>query len=217
MICVYEAVDIPASDFLLIDDHALVANGLKELLVRMLPDNCTVDISTSVEKAKANLQAHHYRFLITDLMIPGQNVWDFIAYSRKHYPELIILVVSSVIDTGNIKECLMLGVNGYISKAVSHREFKLALEYTFNGKKFVSSDVSSRIAGSILSVENTMLTKKELEVLRLIASGYKTKVIGDMLHISPITVMTHKRSLLRKLGLHSATELVKYAYDNHLT
>lgn len=205
-----------ALNILLLDDHALVVESFGELLKKLFPQDHSIHMFTSVEKAKASLQTLSYDLVLTDLIMPGQNVQEFIKHTRKTYPELIILIVSCVMDINCIKECLALGVNGYISKATHPDEISLAFKNVFSGRKFVSSDLSGRIAGSIFSIERTTLTKKELEVLRLIAAGHRTKMIAEMLHVSPITITTHKRSLLQKLNLHSAIELVKYAYENDL-
>lgn len=205
-----------ATNVLLLDDHALVAEGFRALLNKILPDGSIIHAFTSTDKAKQDLQTFPCNFVITDLIMPGQQVMEWITYIRKTYPDIIILIISSVIDINSIKECLSLGVHGYISKATHPDEIRLAMENTFSGRKFISSDLSGKLASSILSIENTTLTKKEMEVLRLIAAGHKTRIIAEMLHISPITIMTHKRNLMQKLNLHSAVELVKYAYDNHL-
>ncbi|RQO29839.1 hypothetical protein DBR32_14745 [Taibaiella sp. KBW10] len=210
-------INISGIHILLLDDHALVAEGLKQLLIKMLPDDCIINVFNEVEKAKKELQSIHYDYVITDLIMPGQNVPEFITYMRIHDPELIILVLSSIIDINSIKECLALGVNGYISKGTPPEEMKLAFENTHRGRKFISSDISGRLASSIFSIDNTTLTKRELEVLRLLATGHKTKTVAEILHVSPITIMTHKRNLMQKLQLHSVVGLVKYAYDNHLT
>ncbi|MCE7042379.1 response regulator transcription factor [Dyadobacter sp. CY312] len=212
----HNTAEIAASDILLIDDHILVAEGFKELLLKILPPGSKVDICFSVDKARMNLQGGSYRFVITDLMIPGQDVLEFITYCRKTFKNIIIIVITGVVDANSIRACLAAGANGYLSKAIEPRDVKLALEYTYLGKKFISNDLSGKLADSILSAENTALTAKEMEILRLIAAGKGTKVIAEILFISPITVMTHKRNILRKLNLHSATELVKYAYDNNL-
>lgn len=208
--------DIPQLDVMLIDDHALFAEGVRELLFKILPSGSEISLFSSVAKAKESLQTRSYRVVITDLVMPGQNVLDFIAYCHRNYSETVILVISSVIEASSIKACLTAGANGYMSKAIRLNEIRLALECTLQGRKYVSSDLSGRLADSILSMENTTLTNKELEVLRLIAGGIQTKKIADMLHVSPVTIITHKRNILRKLNLHSATELVKYAFENNL-
>ncbi|MCE7044629.1 response regulator transcription factor [Dyadobacter sp. CY312] len=201
---------------MLIDDHALVAEGFRELLLKILPPESTVDIFSSTERATKGLEIENYTIVITDLIIPGQNVLNFIATCRKAYEGIIILVISSVVDANSIKSCLAAGANGYLSKAVTSNEIILALEYTFDGKRFISGDLTGRLTDSILFTGNSGLTKKEMEVLRLVAAGNKTKKVAEILFVSPITIMAHKRNIMRKLNLHSSTELVKYVYENNL-
>lgn len=212
----FEPVDIPASRLLLLDDHTLVVESFKELLIRILPAGCTIDSFTSVATASATLATQPYHFLLTDLVMPGENVKEFITSCRTQYPDMVIIVISTILDITSIKECLRMGVAGYLSKSVQHHEIRYALENTYHGRKYISNDLSDKLTNNFLEIENSVLTKKELEVVRMIAAGYSTKVAAEKLHISPITLMTHKRSILQKLGLHSSTELVKYAYDNHL-
>lgn len=212
----YNTSEILAGRIMLVDDHVLVAEGFRELLRRMLPAGDVIDVFASVEAANAALKATGYRILLTDLNMPGQNVLSFITACRRNYADLIILVVSSSMDSNGIKACFAAGANGYLSKAVSLGEIKLALEYTIAGKKFVSADLAGKLADNIFSAENTVLTNKEREVLSLIGAGKRTKEIADMLFVSPITVMTHKRNIMRKLDLHSVTDLVRYVFNNNL-
>ena len=213
----YKKIDIPTINILLLEDHSLVAEGFRQLLIKMLPDDCIINILQDLNKAKREIESSHYDYVITDLIMPGQNVLDFICYLRPKYPELLIMVISSVIDTNTVRSCLSLGINGYISKGTPPEEIKFAFENTYGGRKFISSDLSGRLAGSVLSIDNSTLTKRELEVLRLLAAGHKTKTVAEMLYVSPITIMTHKRSLMYKLNVNSVVGLVKYAYDNHIS
>jgi len=212
----FNPINIPASAVLLIDDHSLVVEGFRELLKKLLPEGCSINAFTSIEQAKLSLQSFKYDFIITDLIMPGQNVPDFIAGIRKNYPDLIIIALSSVIDINKIKEYFALGMNGYLSKGAGPEEIKHAFENTYRGQQFISNDLRGKLFSNFLAIENTILTKKEQEVLRLIAGGAKNKIIAEQLHVSPVTIATHKRSLMHKLELHSTAELVKYAYENHL-
>jgi DNA-binding NarL/FixJ family response regulator len=212
----YRTINVPPCNILLVDDHALLSVGMSELLKRMLP-GCEVDFYNTIERAKAALRSKKYSYLLSDLVMPGQEVKEFLYSTRQEYPELIILILSSLTDVNLLRDYLAKGINGYLSKTISEYELKQAFEATYNGNKYISSDLNSKLAANLYSIQNTPLTKKELEVLRLVAAGYNVNKIANELYISPVTVMTHRRSILSKLGLHSAAELVKYAYDNNLT
>ncbi|MGE9313231.1 LuxR C-terminal-related transcriptional regulator [Niabella sp. CJ426] len=209
-------INIPAVNILIVDDHPLVSEGLKSLLVTMLPETSIINTADTVDKAKKDLEIQSYQYVLTDLMMPGQKIPPFISYIHSHYPGIIIMIVSSVTDINTVKECLSLGAHGFLSKGVEPHEIKLAFENVYKGRLYISSDLTGKFASGVLATDSTALTKKELEVLRLLAAGHKTKLVAEMLHISSVTVMTHKRNLMQKLNVHSAVELVKYAYDNHL-
>lgn len=211
-----EQIDLPFFKALLIDDHILFAQSLAELIRAMAPAS-DINYMTSVEKIREELKANEYQFLLIDLLIPGVDTKEFISYCVKKYPTLIIIVISSVIDISKIKECFSIGIGAYLTKAISSYELKLALEKTYRGEKYISSDLSGRLASSFFSVEQNNLTTKELEVLRLVAAGNTVNQIAATLHSSPFTIMAHRRKIMKKLDLHSAAELVKYAFENNLT
>lgn len=209
-------IDLPVFNALIIDDHQLFAQGFTELLKTMAPEGCTLSHISAAEKAREELQRNNYQFLFTDLLIPGFDTKEFIIHCRKKYPELIIIVVSTILEISKVKECFGIGVNGFLSKAVNNYELKLALEITYNGGTYVSSNLNGRLASSLFIAEQHTLTSKEIEVLRLIAEGCKVEKIADTLFISTYTVMAHRRNIMKKLDLHSAAELVKYAFENKL-
>ncbi len=201
---------------MLVDDHIMFTQGLSELLSKILPD-AVINEFQSVEKAKTALASGEYDFLLSDLRMPGYNVKDFISDCRKNYPLLNIVILSTIIEIPVIKEYLAVGVDGYLTKAVSVDEMKIALKKIYNGEKYISSDISAKLATSFFEEKRSPLTKKELEILQMIVSGNTVIQTAEKLLISPSTVMAHRRSIMSKLDLHSAAELVKYAYENKLT
>jgi DNA-binding NarL/FixJ family response regulator len=149
-------------------------------------------------------------------MIPGNDVKEFISFCKKQYPGLYIIIISSVTDIHTMKVLFAEGVNGYLSKAVNYSELKTALEKIYSGERYLSTDLTGKLATFFFEGEESKLTKKELEILRIVASGKTVKQTAEDLLISPSTVMAHRRSIMSKLDLHSAAELVKYAYANKL-
>jgi len=210
-----DQIDLPPFKALLVDDHLLVLKGFSELLKSMSPES-TITYFNSVERVKDELKAGGYHFLVSDLMMPGTNTKEFIIFCKKNFPGLIIIILSSVVEINIVKEYLGLGVNAFISKAVSHQEIKQAMEATYRGESFVSSNLSGKLAFSLFAVEKTTLTHRELEILKLIAAGYSVEKTAALLNKSSFTVLAHRRSIMKKLNLHSAPELVKYAFENNL-
>lgn len=207
--------EVPALRIMLMDDHLLFCEGIKEIIEKLLP-NCVFSYCTNTKKAKEILDQQTHQFFLSDLLIPGEYTKEFISFCKATYPELSIIILSSITDINTIKECFALGINGYISKAVGHYELTTALQNVYNGDKYISTDLSGRVATSFFEAEKKNLTKKELEVLRLVAAGNTVNMIAETLLISPHTVMAHRRNIMGKLDLHSGAELVKYAFENKL-
>ena len=207
--------DIPAFKAMLIDDHLMFSQGLSEIIKNIAPDSYVTNFN-NVHRAKLELKMNEYNFILSDLLIPGNNVKEFISECRRDYPDIIIIIISSVMDISVVKEYFALGVNGYLSKAVNFYELKIAMEKTYQGDRYVSSDLSGRLASSYFMAEKSALTKKELEILRLVAAGHSVDKAAQLMHVSPYTVLAHRRNIMKKLDAHSAAELVKYAFENNL-
>ncbi|TDE12933.1 LuxR C-terminal-related transcriptional regulator [Dyadobacter psychrotolerans] len=206
---------LPSCKIMLLDDHELFAQSLQLMLEQIIP-GAQISYFKRTEDAKKELTLQNYRFLIADLMIPGSNVGEFITYCKKNVSGLSILIVSSIMDLRMVKTYIDMGADAYLSKGTNSYELKMALEKTYIGKKFISSDLSAElIAGQSVSPAEH-LTNKELEVLKLVAAGHNVRNTAELLHISPYTVMAHRRNIMKKLELHTASELVGYAYRNKL-
>lgn len=208
-------VALPPVRILLLDDHVLLNLGMYELLKKLLPES-DIEFLEHTETARQRLQEKEFTFLITDYHMPGENVDEFIRYCRRTYPAMFIIVLSGMADLNTVKRCLQLKVNGFLSKSINNYELKVALERTYRGEVYISSDLTGRLAASFLNNETTDLTRKEMDVLLLVAKGKNVKAIAEELFISPSTVMSHRASIMRKLNVRSAAELVRYAYENNL-
>ncbi len=208
-------LDLPSLKILLLDDHLLILKGFSEILKSMTPDS-TIKFYTSAEKVKEELTREKYDVLFSDLMMPGVNTREFITNCKKKYPEMVIIILSGILEINVVKEYLSIGVNGFISKVVSQEEVKLALESTHRGETFVSSNLSGKLAFSLFAAEKTTLTQRELEILRFIAAGHSVEKTATLLNLSAFTILAHRRSIMKKLDLHSGAELVKYAFENNL-
>jgi DNA-binding NarL/FixJ family response regulator len=212
-------INLPPFTAILVDDHVLFGLGFVELVRTMSPQSKVIHVST-IEQAKVELLHNEYNFLFTDLLLPGGMgsvaTIDFIRSVKKEKPATIIVVISTVLEISKVKECFSVGCDGYLSKSISYIDLKLAIEQTYNGNKYLSSDLSGKLTSGLFSAEQSYLTNREMEVLRLIAEGHKVKKIAEILITSQYTVMAHRRNIMKKLDLHSAPELVKYAFENNL-
>jgi DNA-binding NarL/FixJ family response regulator len=156
--------------------------------------------------------------LIVDYNLPGFITIEELERLTKEVSGLNILVISSDNDKGSITKVLQLGVKGYLTKACSKEEVLHAIQSTAKGEKFFCHKILDIIMEKHFSpaAENcdpTILTVRETEILKFIAKGRSSQQIADSLHLSPHTVQTHRKSIIRKLNIKSPAEFVIYAID----
>lgn len=199
------------------DDHAI----LLDALVGIFPEDkfLVVGKCTSPDEIPKYLQVMEPDILIIDLNLPGKDGLSVIAEIKPHNPDLLILVLTSYGDSELIKKAQELGAHGYQLKSASSEELIETVDNLAHGQ-FISplpSEEKKRNEAydDDFSVKYK-ITERELEILRCIAQGLKSKEIGDKLFISFYTVDTHRKNLMKKLGVNSSTELVKFAYEKKL-
>jgi two-component system, NarL family, invasion response regulator UvrY len=155
--------------------------------------------------------------LIVDYNSPGYVALDDIRNAMASSSKTNVLIFSSDNNKASILEALQLGVKGYITKECSLEEVAMAVQATTKGEKFFCHKVLDIIMEKHFRVapesEPTPLTSRETEILKLIAHGHSTQAIADTLFLSPHTIQTHRKSIIKKLNIKSPTEFVIYAMD----
>ena len=168
------------------------------------------DLARMVEKFQPAL-------LIVDYNLPGFVVLDDIRNAMASSGKTNVLILSSDSNKSSILDALQLGVKGYITKECSLEEVAMAVQSTAKGEKFFCHKILDIIMEKHFKVEPesepSVLTTRETEILKLIANGKSTQAIADALFLSPHTVQTHRKSIIRKLNIKSPTEFVIYAMD----
>ncbi|TNF25827.1 MAG: response regulator transcription factor [Bacteroidetes bacterium] len=198
---------------LITDDHEMIRNGLSSLL-RSEPDIHVVETANNGQEAVDICGRRQVDVVLMDMMMPVMNGVAATAAIRKSRPEVKVLAVTINEETTFIKEALNAGASGYILKHSTKDEIVQAIKDVHAGKQHFSSDVVAKISNEFaLGTTKTgpMLTKKEEEVLRLIAQEYTNQEIADHLACGIRTVDTHKRNLIKKLEVKNVVGLVKYA------
>jgi DNA-binding NarL/FixJ family response regulator len=162
--------------------------------------------------------------ILMDLSMPKMNGIEAIREIRRRVPETRILALTVHKAEEFILEVLQSGADGYIPKDASSNELMMAIKSILMGKRYLSPSVSNVVIEGYLESRRTSesitpwgkLTKREREILKLIAEGYKNKDIADYLCISVKTVEKHRANLMKKLDLHSAAALTAYAMERGL-
>jgi two-component system invasion response regulator UvrY len=203
-------------DALIADNQPLTVAGL-ELFLSEKQDIKVVGKVKKGEELVGLVEIFQPSLLIVDYNSPGYVALDDIRNAMASSSKTNVLILSSDNNKASILEALQLGVKGYITKECSLEEVGMAVQATAKGEKFFCHKVLDIIMEKHFSVapesEPTVLTTRETEILKLIAHGHSTQVIADTLFLSPHTVQTHRKSIIKKLNIKSPTEFVIYAMD----
>jgi two-component system, NarL family, invasion response regulator UvrY len=204
-------------ELLLADNQPLTAAGLIHFLGGR-DDMKIVDQVVEKDQLESMLKKHQPHVLIADYNIPGYLTKDDLKVVKTISPATHILVVSSDSVKASILDALQIGVKGYLTKDCSREEIMMAVQSTAKGEKFYCHKVLDIIMEKHFNPEPevtdpAILTARETEILKLIASGNSTQQVADELHLSPHTVHTHRKSIIKKLNIKSPTEFVIYAMD----
>jgi len=202
---------------LLVDDHAIVADGLQALLTGV-EDLEVVSKITSGDFGLAYLKQNEVDLLITDYSMPDMNGLTLVTKAKQLKPALKIIVLSMHDEASVVREMLGAGVDGYVLKKYAQQELVNAIETIRNGRQYWSAEVNKVLLNSFLPQESAEnhITERELDVLRLLAEELTSKQIADKLFISERTVETHRKNLMRKTGASNAIGLMRYAYNKKL-
>ncbi len=202
---------------LLVDDHAIVSDGL-QVLLNEVDGLEVVNKLTSGDFALAYLKQHEVNLLITDYSMPDMDGVTLVKKAKQIKPELKIIVLSMHDEVVMIREMLSAGVDGYVLKKYAQQELVKAIEMVSSGRQYWSAEVNKALLSSLLPQEmpENQITDRELEVLRLLAQELTSKQIADKLFISERTVETHRKNLMRKTGANNGIGLMRYAYGKKL-
>lgn len=209
---------------LIVDDHALLREGLQSLLSAqpgMRVVGTAEDAQSGVEKI-ASLQPD---VVLTDLAMPETGDVDAIRLIREAHPDVRIIALTFHKEDGYIHAALKAGADGYVLKDDSRDELVLAIRSVLAGKNYLSPAICARVIEGYLSgtpkkrLEPSwhVLTRRERQVIKMIAEGLKTREIAEVLSLSPKTVEKHRTNMMNKLDLHSVSAVTLYAIQSGLT
>jgi two-component system response regulator NreC len=201
----------------LADDHAVVRDGLRMLLVAE-EDMDVVAEAGDVEAAKRFVLGHKPTVLVLDLNMPGGSSLEAIPRVAEISPNTAVVVLTMQEDPAFAREALQAGARGYVLKHAAGTELVQAIRAAAGGGTWLNPDLGARMAATPDSPGGALaeLSDRELEVLRLIALGHTNNEVAEQLFLSVRTVETHRAHIQQKLGRSSRAELVRYALDNDL-
>jgi DNA-binding NarL/FixJ family response regulator len=189
---------------LTVDDHPLLREGIAAL-VNAESDMKLVAEASNGEEAIEQFRLHRPDVTLMDLQMPALNGIEAVIRIRAEFPDARIIVLTTYTGDVQALRALKAGARAYILKGHVHKELLEAIRAVHAGKKRIPPDVAAELADH--AAENE-LSSREIEVLRLIASGNANKLIADQLSISEETVKSHVTNILFKLGANDRTHAV---------
>jgi two-component system invasion response regulator UvrY len=204
---------------LIADDHPLIRQGVKQTLAEN-PDLIVTDEAASGLQVLEKVRKGDFDVVILDLSMPGMSGIDVLKQIKKEKPGLAILILSRFSEEQYAIAAMKAGASGYVTKTTVVDELVDAVKKVLSGRKYISVSLAEKIAGELrVDGENpvgAILSDREREILRLIASGKTIGEIADQLCLSPTTISTYRFRLMRKMNLKSNAELTRYALEHDL-
>ena len=205
----------------ILDDHQIIIDGLKLLLESDSNINVVFEATSgSIFLRKLTEIDRIVDIVLLDLMMSEISGFEMALMLKKDYPEIKIIVLSMNIDGKSITELkAKAGIKGFLSKSVDKTELMLAIMTVNSGEEYFSQEAEREMDNYekiSKELEQITLTKREIEIIRLIDKGLINKEIAKKLFISEQTVTTHRKSILRKTGAHNVSTLLNFARKTHI-
>jgi DNA-binding NarL/FixJ family response regulator len=207
---------------LLVDDHLLIRQGCRRILEQR-PDVTVVGEASTGEEALEKVETLRPAVVFLDVNLPGISGIEVTRRLRLQHPLLKVIVLSVHTDEAYVSRALTTGASDYIVKQGAARELEEALEAVIGGHVYLSPLISRAVVNMYIKhatqttrPDEALLTPKEREVLQLLTRGLSSKEMGQQLKVSSQTVDVHRKSIMKKLNLHTVPELVKWAIRQKL-
>lgn len=200
----------------IVDDHPVVVAGLKALLGQLKHLQVAGTAANAFE-AVSQLKEQPVDVLLLDINLPDINGIDLCKKIRREFPAIKILGISTFSERSYISRMIENGASGYLLKSASPEEIAEAIQTVLEGKLYLCVEVEQTLQPAMmLTGELPVLTKREKEVLKLIADGLTNNQIATKLFISPLTVDSHRKNLLTKLQVNNTAALIRMAVEHGL-
>jgi DNA-binding NarL/FixJ family response regulator len=193
---------------LLVDDHPLFAEALSMLVERSFPES-SVTTSTTLADAESRLAASTFDLILLDVQLPGTQGLDGVRHMLDNYPSIPVIVVSGAAKGADVAQVIEWGARGFLPKTLPSRVLASAIETVANGGTYLPADLLSQMLRHEKEQDDSHLTnlsRRETEILGLLAQGQSNKEIARHVGLQEITVKVHLSSIYRKLDVRNRVE-----------
>lgn len=204
---------------LIADDHSLVRRGLKEILLDEFP-SAVVEEAEDADGILKKTSVEDWSIVICDLSMPGRSGLEVVRDIRLQFPKLPVLVISVHVEEHYAVRSLKAGASGFINKTAPPGELIVAVRRVLSGRKYITPAIAEQLATLMLDNSgrppHELLSDREFDVSKMIASGKQVSEIADALSLSINTISTYRNRILSKMNLNTNAELTRYMIENQL-
>lgn len=204
---------------LIADDHSVVRKGLRQILMEHLGQVEVHEVEDAESLIKKVID-EEWDVVITDLSMPGRSGLDALQQIKSGFPKLPVLILSVHPEVQYALRVLKAGAAGYLNKDMATEELANAVRRVLAGRKYISPSVAEKLAVSLdkdaSKLPHELLSDREFDVLKLIASGNSVTRIAEMMSLSSTTVSTYRARIMQKMGMKTNTDLTLYAMEHKI-
>lgn len=209
----------PATRILIVDDHAIVREGLK-LILSEQTDMTVAGEADNASRALQLIRQEHWDMVLLDISLPNRDGLETLQLIKKEQPALKVLMLSMYRESQYAVRALKSGASGYLNKQSAPQQLVEAIRLVASGKRFISPEVAQELAkevsGEHEGSRHELLSNREYQTMRMIASGMPVSAIADALALSVKTISMYRARVLEKMQLKNNAELTHYAIKNAL-
>ena len=204
---------------LIADDHAVVRRGLKEILAQELPGARFSEAANGNEVLRL-LAGSPVTALVLDINMPGRSGLDVLKDVKREYPRVPVIILSMQPEDQYAMRCLRAGASAYMNKDSAPEELAQAIKKILAGGRYVSPSLAEQLVTQFDKPGekplHELLSDREYEVMRMIASGVSLTEIAVRLNVSVKTISTYRARIMEKMQIKSNAEVTRYALTNQL-
>ncbi len=204
---------------LIADDHPVFRQGLKQILMSA-SESIIVEEANNGQEVLNMIYKNSYDAMFLDISMPGRNGLEVLQELKRVKPNIPVLILSMHSEDQYAVRAMKAGASGYLTKDGEANEFVMALQKVLSGKVYFSSAVVEQLISGFDKkgdkAAHELLSDREYQVMRMIASGQKLKDIANELSLSLSAVSTHRTRILRKMNMKSNADIIRYALKEGL-
>jgi len=199
-------------DIMIVDDHQLFREGIVSLLADD-EDIEVIGVASSAEEMLSNLKSTHPHIVLIDISMGEMDGLEAIRKAKVSYPKIKFIVITMHAEGQYVVKAARHGAHGFLLKNTDGKALSDAIHTVFEDKKYFSEEVSLLMVDNMAleGESDKKLSKREMEVLKLVSNGKTTKEIAEELFVSTRTVETHRVNMMKKLKVQNTAELIKKA------